>query len=340
VQHAVDVWAQTTHLPRSLVDVGALVREGERLRAGGATPEQLTAWLSQELARAELAFAPPGARHDDGVRYALPFDPRVPRLLSQGPGGAQTHQGRDREAFDFVMPTGTPVLAAREGVVARVVDGFSRGGLDPALRDNHVLVLHADGSFAMYGHLSPGVPVRVGQRVERGERIARSGHTGYAVAPHLHFAVARVEPGGVEQVTLPVRFGEPGGPGFVPRRNDFVGKAPVPNVTLAVAVAGRETAPGDVVAVRRGDELPIRVTLAGASRDLVGDVRLALVSMTPWNLTPSRGAVAIEPMPGFPWDLVPGLTDVAVLGVYWDDPARGQIGLGQVQFQVQRAPAP
>jgi hypothetical protein len=92
------------------------------------------------------------------------------------------------------------------------------------------------------------------------------------------------------------------------------------------------------VAVRRGDRLPIRVTRLGAPRDLVGDARLELVSLTPWNLTAGGGAVAIESMPGFPWDLVPGLSDVAVLGVYYTDPARREIGLGQVQFRIQPSP--
>ena len=56
--------------------------------------------------------------------------------------------------------------------------------------------------------------------------------------------------------------------------------------------------------------------------------------MTPWNLSVGSGAVAIEPMPGFTWDFVPGLSDVAVLGIYYTDPPRDQVGLGQVQFRI------
>jgi murein DD-endopeptidase MepM/ murein hydrolase activator NlpD len=339
VRRTVEAWAAQTHRPRSLVDVDALAREAERRRTAGASAPEQAEWLRRELQRADHSFAPAGARHDDRARYGLPFDPRVPRVVSQGPGGEQSHTGRQREAFDFVMPVGTPVLAAREGRVGQVVDGFTAGGRDSRLPGNHVAVVHDDGSFALYVHLSPGIPVRVGQRVARGQLLARSGQTGNATAPHLHFAVACVDADGLQHATVPIRFGRPGGAGFVPQKNEFVGTAPTPNVALAVSVAGRPTAPSDAVAVRRGDRLALRVTLEGAARDLVGDSRLELVSMTPWNLSLERGTVAIEPMAGFPWDFVPGLSDVAVLGVYFTDAARGQIGLGQVQFRI-RGPQP
>ena len=41
--------------------------------------------------------------------------------------GAATHVGRQRYSFDFAMPVGTPVVAAREGTVVRVVDGYTQG---------------------------------------------------------------------------------------------------------------------------------------------------------------------------------------------------------------------
>ena len=73
--------------------------------------------------------------------------------------------------------------------------------------------------------------------------------------------------------------------------------------------------------------------------DLVGDPRLELVSMTPWNLSVEGRVAKIEPMPGFPWDLVPGLSDVAVLGVYFLDPDQGEIGLGQLELRIARDPS-
>jgi murein DD-endopeptidase MepM/ murein hydrolase activator NlpD len=129
-------------------------------------------------------------------------------MLAQGVGGAQSHQGANRYSFDFSMPEGTPVLAARSGVVVFVKDGFERSGLDPALQQqaNTVVVLHEDESFASYGHLLPGIEVRVGQRVERGEQLGRSGATGYAAGPHLHFQVGMALERYDDRFTMPVRF--------------------------------------------------------------------------------------------------------------------------------------
>jgi|GEM_PF-6805673 len=327
------------HLPPDLVDVGALAREAVRRLAAGASRPTYTAWLNGELRRAWHAFAPPDARQDPRARYALPFDPRIPRLLAQGVGDAPTHTGRQRESFDFVMPAGTPVLAAREGVVARVVDGFTTGSADAAFSGNQVLVLHADGTFAIYLHLSPGIPVKPGRRVNVGDVLGKSGGTGRASAPHLHFAVSRLDEDGIEATNVPIRFGPPGSRGYVPKKNEFVGAAPQPTVVLAVAVGGRPTPPEARLRVRAGDRLPIRVSAPGANgaaRALDGDPHLELISMTPWNLTVERGAAVIEPMPGFTPDYVPGLSDVGVLGVYWLRPG-GEVGLGQVQFQIDLA---
>ncbi len=52
-----------------------------------------------------------------------------------------------------------------------------------------------DGSF-----------VRVGERVEQGQRIATSGHVGRSLAPHLHFAVRS----DARRITLPVSFADVG----------------------------------------------------------------------------------------------------------------------------------
>jgi murein DD-endopeptidase MepM/ murein hydrolase activator NlpD len=110
------------------------------------------------------------------------------------------------------MPEGTPILAAREGVVLLVQDGFTEGGTDPELleRANLVVVAHDDGSMASYGHLHRGVRVRVGQPVGEGQLLGYSGHTGFAGQPHLHFHVGNRmlgEPGR----TIPIRMRDRGG---------------------------------------------------------------------------------------------------------------------------------
>ena len=147
-----------------------------------------------------------GARHDDAYVYALPYAAGAAFAVGQADGGAFSHRGRF--AIDWTMPEGTPVHAAREGVVVAVCDSNRVGGIDEALREraNYVLVAHADGTIASYVHLRErGALVRVGDRVQRGQRIGLSGATGYASGPHLHFEVFTLT-ADLQRQTVPVRF--------------------------------------------------------------------------------------------------------------------------------------
>jgi murein DD-endopeptidase MepM/ murein hydrolase activator NlpD len=127
----------------------------------------------------------------DGFVYGVPFGGTEPREVIQGYGGEETHLASMYYSLDIAMPEGTPVLAARAGVVLLVQDGFTRGGTDPQLleRSNLVVIAHTDGTMASYGHLQRGVRVRVGQQVEEGTLLGMSGSTGFAGQPHLHFHV-------------------------------------------------------------------------------------------------------------------------------------------------------
>ena len=145
--------------------------------------------------------------------------------ISQGFHGEQTHHGPDSEfAIDVVMPVGTDILAARDGVVMDVEEDFNRGGANlEAFADkaNHVRILHADGSMAMYAHLDlASVTVRRGGRVRAGQKIASSGNTGFTTGPHLHFVVQQNV--GMKLQSLPFRFFLPGGDSGVPMANQLV----------------------------------------------------------------------------------------------------------------------
>lgn len=134
----------------------------------------------------------PRAVHQD-VDYALPFDGGGWRI-DQGWGGRFSHTSPEsRHAVDFSAPEGTPVLAAREGVVMQIADDFRGAGLDLekyGARANFVRVLHADGSMGLYAHLAPeSARVRPGARVRAGQVIGAVGSTGYSTGPHLHFVV-------------------------------------------------------------------------------------------------------------------------------------------------------
>jgi Peptidase family M23/FG-GAP repeat len=94
-----------------------------------------------------------------------------------GYAGCQNHH--TYPAMDIGMPVGTRVYASGPGVVTfagSVGDG----------RGTYVEIRHPDGIRSRYLHLSQTL-VTVNQRVERGTAIGRSGQTGSATSPHLHY---------------------------------------------------------------------------------------------------------------------------------------------------------
>jgi hypothetical protein len=158
--------------------------------------------------RLEYSAVPgsPNARHSLAARYRVPFAAGVDWHVGQGFHGRYSHQHPvSRHAVDFTVPVGTPVLAAREGVVMQVQDDWRGSGKDLqgfAHRANFVRILHDDGTMAMYAHLEYyGVGVKPGQRVAAGDLLGLSGNTGYSTGPHLHFAVLVND--GRDEVSIP-----------------------------------------------------------------------------------------------------------------------------------------
>lgn len=90
-------------------------------------------------------------------------------------GGALDHY---HEGIDIGVGVGTAVVASRGGTVTSVA---YLGGYG-----NQILISHPDGWQTRYAHLS-SYEVRAGQKVDRGQLIARSGDTGTSTGPHLHF---------------------------------------------------------------------------------------------------------------------------------------------------------
>ncbi len=156
-----------------------------------------------------------GIEEDSSFVYALPYPAGNSHLLLQGYKSGFSHKGR--LALDFKMKKGSPVAAAREGIVVRVEESFKKGGINKKYlrKANQVVIRHIDGSQAYYGHLQyDGVLVNVGDTVRQGQLIAKSGSTGYSATPHLHFIVWGPQPGG-GRGQLPTRFMTKNGPRYL-----------------------------------------------------------------------------------------------------------------------------
>lgn len=144
-------------------------------------------------------------RDDTSYVYALPYEEGKTFRVIQGYFSRFTH--KERAALDFNMKRGTRITAAREGVVVRVKEDGTKGGLKKKYRShgNNIVIQHADGSRAGYWHLQhDGALVNVGDTVKKGQLIALSGKTGFALSPHLHFLVWRS--GGGQWQQVPTRF--------------------------------------------------------------------------------------------------------------------------------------
>jgi murein DD-endopeptidase MepM/ murein hydrolase activator NlpD len=150
---------------------------------------------------------------DATAAYRLPYMEGQSYTVTQAYGGRLTsHNNRENlYAVDFAMPLGTPVLAARAGVVIDTTLWHQEGGYDIRFLDkaNTVAIVHDDGTVAEYAHLSPGPEiVHAGQRVAAGELLGYSGSTGYSSGPHLHFIVSKpaVTDGKVARESVPITF--------------------------------------------------------------------------------------------------------------------------------------
>ena len=166
------------------------------------------------------------AHQDSGARYRLPF-PAIDRFpVAQAFGGKASHSDRQNYyAVDIVMPVGTPVLAARDGVVMTVDNDFFGAGLDMKQygdRANNIRVVHGDGTMAVYAHLElESAKVAVGDHVRAGQQLALSGDTGYTNGPHLHFCVQVNQD--MNLISVPFEFSTIGAGDFVPEQGTIIG---------------------------------------------------------------------------------------------------------------------
>ncbi len=148
------------------------------------------------------------AIHDTHYLYRLPYPKGRAYDIAQSCNGKVSHFGKQQYAMDFVMPVGTPLHAAREGIVIYVKEDSKKGGPSKEFYNdaNYIAIEHPDGTYAEYVHLKyKGAVVKPGQKVKQGDLIGYSGNTGYTHGPHLHFAVF-VSSNGKDYYSVPTTF--------------------------------------------------------------------------------------------------------------------------------------
>lgn len=168
------IWAGVT-----LAAVFVLACNDDGIGPGGF--EQCTGWSAWETSS-----------------YILPYPAGSAYTVIQGncslPGNG--HRGSSRYAYDFDMPIGSSFVAARAGTVVAVEESHLDGQVGITAPDNYIVVEHADGSAALYAHITNnGSLVAVGAPVTQGQLLGFSGNTGNTGnIPHLHFAVHVCDP--------------------------------------------------------------------------------------------------------------------------------------------------
>ncbi|WP_370627139.1 LysM peptidoglycan-binding domain-containing protein [Pseudochrobactrum sp. Wa41.01b-1] len=167
VQAAVDTTVKTASTPPA---AAKQVPDGS---VKPYTPPQASNKVIEE-AEQDVAMAP-SATGISQMRW--PVRGKVLTSFGQRDGGTVN------DGIDIMVPEGTPVKAAENGVVIYAGDGLKEFG-------QTVLVRHENGLVTVYGHNSK-INVQRGQKVRRGEEIARSGMSGNAKSPKLHFEVRK-----------------------------------------------------------------------------------------------------------------------------------------------------
>lgn len=114
-----------------------------------------------------------------GGLYAAP-DGMVTAMFGAQDNSLWASSGGKHTGTDISMPVGTPVEAAMDGTVSSTNAGTEYG--------TSIVLDHGNGYQTVYGHLSERL-VNLGDKVSKGQKIAKSGDTGNSTGPHLHYEV-------------------------------------------------------------------------------------------------------------------------------------------------------
>ncbi|MPZ58830.1 MAG: peptidoglycan DD-metalloendopeptidase family protein [Rhizobiales bacterium] len=116
-------------------------------------------------------------RETGGAVFRWPVRGRIVTAFGAKPNGQQN------DGINIAVPEGTPIKAAEDGEVAYAGNELKGYG-------NLILVRHPNGFVTAYAHVSE-LMVKRGDKVKRGQVIAKSGRTGSITSPQLHFEIRK-----------------------------------------------------------------------------------------------------------------------------------------------------
>lgn len=122
--------------------------------------------------------------------YTLPFAIETP--IDMVVYDSPAHTGPFEGAVDIAIPLYTDILAPLDGVVREAIDVHNQYGDSSKFADyvNYVQILHKNGETSELLHLDKGsVSVRPGEKIQVGQRLGRTGLSGWMTAPHVHWFV-------------------------------------------------------------------------------------------------------------------------------------------------------
>lgn len=165
------------------------------------------------------ALGDPGSVADN-YQYHAPFNSPKGHRITQAFNGQFSHTNDyNKYAVDIAMDVGTYLTAVRSGTVVWVKDDYHMSGKTNYFLDkaNVIKILHDDGTFSSYAHiLMDTAMVKEGDNVAVGDKLARSGSSGFSTGPHLHFSV--IKNSGLKNITIPFKFVDHKGTPFTPKR--------------------------------------------------------------------------------------------------------------------------
>lgn len=154
--------------------------------------------------------------------YTIPYQEGEQYGIGQAYGGKFSHFMKGKtHAIDFTMEVGTPICAARDGIVLEVKEDSDKRGKTYKYQEhgNYIVIYHSDGTMSNYFHLKKnGSKVKVGDTVKAGQVIALSGNTGWSSGPHLHFQVY-VFDAEMEVKTIPTKFRQAKGEAIILKKS-------------------------------------------------------------------------------------------------------------------------